>query len=69
METLDQLRIRAGLQVTELTKLADVSETSYRKMVRGDPVGKVLIYKVLRVLSNRLGREITLGDVSGLNPL
>jgi transcriptional regulator with XRE-family HTH domain len=69
METLDQLRKRAGLQVKELTELADVSETSYRKMVRGEPVGEVLVYKVLRVLSERLGREITLRDVSGLNTL
>lgn len=69
MVTLDQLRKRAGLQVKELTELADVSETSYRKMVRGEPVGEVLVYKVLRVLSERLGQEITLQDISGLNML
>jgi len=69
METLDQLRKRAGLQVKELTELADVSETSYRKMTRGESVGEVLVYKVLRVLSERLGREITLQDVRGLNTL
>jgi hypothetical protein len=69
METLDQLRKRAGLQVRELTQLADISESSYRKMVRGDPVGEVLVYRVLRVLSERLRREITLDDVSGLNIL
>lgn len=67
METLDQLRRRAGLQVKELAELADVSESSYRKMVRGEPVGDVLVYRVLRVLSDRLQREITPGDVSGLN--
>jgi len=69
METLDQLRKRAGLQVKELTQLADVSESSFRKMVRGGPVGEVLVYRVLRVLSERLRREITLDDVSGLNIL
>jgi hypothetical protein len=69
METLDQLRKRAGLQVRELTQLADISESSYRKMVRGEPVGEVLVYRVLRVLSERLRREITLDDVSGLNIL
>lgn len=69
METLEQLRKRAGLQVKELTELANVSETSYRKMVRGESVGEVLVYKVLRVLSERLGREITLQDVRGLNTL
>ena len=67
METLDQLRKRAGLQVRELTQLADISESSYRKMARGEPVGEVLVYRVLRVLSERLRREITLDDVSGLN--
>ena len=67
METLDQLRKRAGLQVRELTQLADISESSYRKMVRGDPVGEVLVYRVLRVLSERLRRELTPDDVSGLN--
>ncbi len=69
METLDQLRKRAGLQVKELTELADISESSYRKMVRGESVGEVLVYRVLRVLSERLKREITLDDVSGLNIL
>ncbi len=69
METVDQLRKRAGLQVKELTELADISESSYRKMVRGEPVGEVLVYRVLRVLSERLKREITLDDVSGLNIL
>jgi hypothetical protein len=69
MDTLDQLRKRAGLQVKELADLADVSETSYRKMVRGEPVGEVLVYRVLRVLSERLQREITPKDVSGLNTL
>ena len=69
MESLDQLRKRAGLQVKELTELADISETSYRKMVRGDPVGEVLVYRVLRVLSERLKREIAPDDVSGLNIL
>jgi hypothetical protein len=67
METLDQLRKRAGLQVRELTQLADISESSYRKMVRGEPVGEVLVYRVLRVLSERLRRELTLDDVGGLN--
>lgn len=66
MATLEQLRKRAGLQVKELAELADISETSYRKMVRGEPVGEALIYKVLRVLSERLGREITAKEVEGL---
>lgn len=69
METIDQLRKRAGLQVKELTELADISETSYRKMVRGEPVGEVLVYRVLRILSERLKREITPDDVSGLDLL
>lgn len=69
METLDQLRKRAGLQVKELAKLADISESSYRKMVRGEPVGEVMVYRVLRVLSERLRREISPEDVRGLTLL
>jgi predicted transcriptional regulator len=69
MDTLDQLRIRAGLRVNELADLAEVSESSLRKMIRGDAVSGVLVYKVLRILSERLGREITINDVSGLTIL
>ena len=69
MDTLDQLRIRAGLRVNELADLADVSESTLRKMLRGDAVSSVLVYKVLRILSERLGREITINDVSGLTVL
>jgi hypothetical protein len=47
--------------------LAGVSESTLRKMIRGEPVSEVLVYKVLRVLSDRLGREIALQDVSGIN--
>jgi len=66
MDTVDQLRKRAGLRVNELADLADISESSLRKMTRGEGVSEVLIYRVLRVLSDRLGREIAPGDVSGL---
>ena len=69
MDTLDQLRIRAGLRVNELADLADVSESTLRKMIRGDAVSSVLVYKVLRILSERLGREFTINDVSGLSLL
>ncbi len=69
METLDQLRVRAGLQVKELADTSDVSESSLRKMLRGQPVSDVLVYKVLRVLSDRLGREISINDVSGIKIL
>jgi len=69
MDTLDQLRIRAGLRVNELADLADVSESTLRKMLRGDAVSSVLVYKVLRILSERLGREITINDVRGLSIL
>jgi transcriptional regulator with XRE-family HTH domain len=63
------LRKRAGLRVNELADLADISESTLRKMIRGEGVSEVLVYKVLRVLSERLGREITAEEVSGLNIL
>jgi predicted transcriptional regulator len=62
-------RMRAGLRVNELADLADVSESTLRKMLRGDAVSSVLVYKVLRILSERLGREITINDVRGLTIL
>ena len=69
MDTLDQLRKRAGLRVNELADLADISESSLRKMIRGEGVSEVLVYRVLRVLSDRLGREIARSDVKGLEIL
>ena len=67
MDTLDQLRKQAGLRVNELADLADISESSLRKMLRGEGVSDVLVYKVLRVISERLGRQITPADVKGLH--
>jgi predicted transcriptional regulator len=69
VDTLDHLRVRAGLRVNELADLAQVSESSLRKMIRGEAVGDVLVYRILRVLSERLGREITPNDVEGLKML
>lgn len=69
MDTLDQLRKRAGLRVNELADMADVSESTLRKMMRGEEVSEVMVYRVLRILSERLGREITPSDISGLNML
>ncbi|QBD79055.1 hypothetical protein EPA93_24940 [Ktedonosporobacter rubrisoli] len=69
METLEQLRIHAGLRVKELATLADISETSLRKMAHGEPVSAVLVYKVLRVLSARLGREIALEEIADIKTL
>lgn len=69
METLDELRIRAGLRVKELADLADVSESSLRKMIQGKPVSDFLIYRVLRVLSERLKRDLTINDISGIRVL
>ncbi len=45
MDILDQLRIGAGLRVKELADLSDVSESSLRKMIRGEGVSGVLVYK------------------------
>jgi predicted GIY-YIG superfamily endonuclease len=66
---LDQLRKRAGLRVNELADLADISESSLRKMIRGEGVSEFMVYRVLRVLSDRLGREIARSDVKGIKIL
>lgn len=67
--TLNQLRILAGFQVDELAKLAHISGRSFRKMARGESVGSALIYRVLEVLSERLGYKITPDMIKGLRAL
>jgi predicted GIY-YIG superfamily endonuclease len=65
---LEKLRKQAGLQVDQLARLAQVSDHSYRKMVRGEAVGEILADRVLHILSERLKREITINDI-GINIL
>jgi transcriptional regulator with XRE-family HTH domain len=67
MSTLRDLREQAGLTAFVLAAQADVSLSTINRMERGDAVTRLIAYKVLNTLSNRLGRKIDIGDVEGLN--
>ena len=56
--TVRELRVRAGLQIRELSLASDVSESTIGRMERKvSPVGVVQVNKVLRVINERLGTE------------
>jgi transcriptional regulator with XRE-family HTH domain len=67
MSTLRDLREQAGLTAFDLAAQADVSLSTINRMERGDAVTRLIAYKVLNTLSNRLGRKIDIDDVEGLN--
>jgi hypothetical protein len=64
--TLDELRERAGLHINELAVSAGISVTTLRRMIQGKAVSYGLISRVLRVLSRRLGYDLTPEKVRGL---
>jgi DNA-binding XRE family transcriptional regulator len=66
--TLKELREEAGLTAFNLAAQADVSLSTINRMETGkEAVSRRIAYQVLNVLSNRLGRRITVEDVNGLN--
>jgi transcriptional regulator with XRE-family HTH domain len=67
MSTLKDLREQAGLTAFDLAAQADVSLSTINRMERGDAVTRLIAYKVLNTLSNRLGRKVDIDDVEGLN--
>ncbi len=62
MSNLKQLRQEAGLTGFKLAALADVSMPTISRMERGDKVSIITANKVLRTLSEQLGRKITLEE-------
>ena len=67
MSTLKELREQAGLTAFALAGEANVSLSTINRMERGDSVTRVTAYKVLNVLSSRLGRRFETNDVEGLH--
>jgi transcriptional regulator with XRE-family HTH domain len=64
MTTIKDLRIEAGLSSLELASKASVSLSSINRMEnRKSPVKRLVASKTIRVLSQELGRNISLGDV------
>lgn len=67
VSTLKQLREEAGLTAFKLAAEAEVSLSTINRMEYGHaPVTKRIANQVLAVLSQHLGRRITLQDVEGL---
>jgi transcriptional regulator with XRE-family HTH domain len=64
MTTIKDLRIEAGLTAFELAGKASVSTSSINRMEnQKSPVKRLVVSKTLRVLSQELGRNISLNDV------
>jgi transcriptional regulator with XRE-family HTH domain len=66
MSTLKALREQAGLTAFDLAAQADVSLSTINRMERGDAVTRLIAYKVLNTLSNRLGKKVEIDEVEGL---
>jgi predicted transcriptional regulator len=59
---LEDLRIEAGLSISELARLANVNRITVEKAERGDAVRGNIAGKICQVLSERLNRHITYKD-------
>jgi len=57
-----ELRIKAALNVSRLSQLSGVSRPSIEKMEKGEAVRADLASAVCRVLSERLGYEVSIED-------
>ena len=64
MNQFEEARINAGITVTELSRQADISRSTIEKMQKGKPVKAELAVRVCRVLSQRLGYEVTYRDLN-----
>ena len=62
MSRVRELRIKAALNVSRLSQLSDVSRPTIEKMENDEPVRADLASAVCRVLSERLGYEVTIED-------
>jgi DNA-binding XRE family transcriptional regulator len=63
MSRLKEFRIKAALNISELNRLSGVSRPTLEKMENDDPVRADLASAVCRVLSEKLGYEVTIQDV------
>lgn len=70
VSTMKELREEAGLTAFKLAQEAEVSLSTVNRMEYGHaPVTKRIANQVLSVLSQHLGRKVTIQDVKGLNVL
>lgn len=60
MSRIKELRIKAALNVTDLSNLSGVSRPTIQKMERDEPVRPDLASAVCRTLTEKLGYEVTI---------
>ncbi|HEY7415056.1 MAG TPA: XRE family transcriptional regulator [Ktedonobacteraceae bacterium] len=66
MSTLRDLREQAGLSLSELARLANIDFKTAKKADSGGSVQRLKALALLSVIGSRLGREIRIEDVEGL---
>jgi DNA-binding XRE family transcriptional regulator len=62
MSKVKDLRIKAALNISELNRLSGVSRPTIEKIERDEAVRADLASAICRVLSEKLGYEITIKD-------
>jgi DNA-binding XRE family transcriptional regulator len=60
MSRVRELRIKAALNISELNRLSGVSRPTIEKMEKDEPVRADLASAICRVLSEKLGYEVTI---------
>lgn len=63
MAKFEDLRVKAGLTITQLAKEADVSRAFIDKIEKSQAVRAPLAARVCKVLSHHLGYEVTIQDL------
>ena len=59
MNDFEQARINAGITVTELSREANISRSTIDKMEKDEPVKAELAVRACKILSQRLGHDVT----------
>ena len=59
MNSFEEARINAGITVTELSRAANISRSTIDKMEKDEPVKAELAVRACKVLSLRIGHEVT----------
>jgi DNA-binding XRE family transcriptional regulator len=60
MSKVKELRIKAALNISELNRLSGVSRPTIEKIEKDEPVRADLASAICRVLSDKLGYEVTI---------
>jgi len=60
MSKVKELRIKAALNISELNRLSGVSRPTIEKIENNEPVRADLASAICRVLSEKLGYEVTI---------